>query len=284
MGQSSGGEAARRWAQTLGRWEIPEEILAAAPQPPWGFPPELFSASAAAALAEEAPSPSQRRASEAIPDGGVVLDVGVGGGAASLPLAPPAALLVGVDESEDMLDSFRAAARDRGVAHQVILGRWPGVAGSAPVADVVVCHHVAYNVSQLGPFLLALDRRARRRAVVEVTEKHPLAVLNPLWRALHGVERPEGPTAADALAVAREAGLGARVESFERASRWAEARPEAVVAFARRRLCVGPERDGEIAGLLGTTDWRSPRTMVTLWWDASGGGTSAGPYLSFPPR
>jgi hypothetical protein len=31
--------------------------------------------------------------------------------------------------------------------------------------------------------------------------------------------------------------------------------------MARRRLCVGPERDEEIAALLP----RSPRRMVTIW-------------------
>jgi SAM-dependent methyltransferase len=267
-GGSRAQGAARRWAESLAAWAIPDDILAAAPESPWGFPPELFSAAAAAALSDDVASPSRSRALEAIPPGGVVLDVGVGGGAAGLPLAPPASVLIGVDESEAMLDSFRSAARTGGVAHEVILGTWPEVAAEAPKADVVVCHHVAYNVADLAPFLLALDEHARRRVVLELTAAHPLIPLNPLWRALHGVERPEGPTAADALALATEAGLAARIERFERPSLWAGAGRPALVAFARRRLCVGPERDDEIAGLLDAAQWRASRPMATLWWDA----------------
>ena len=47
----------------------------------------------------ECETPSHRVAHEALPSGGTLLDVGCGGGAASLPLAPPAALLVGLDQS-----------------------------------------------------------------------------------------------------------------------------------------------------------------------------------------
>ena len=269
--------SARLWAASLAQWAIPDEILSAAPESPWGFPPRMFSAAAAAPAGAE-PSPSRRRALEAIPPGGTVLDVGVGGGAAGLPLAPPASAIVGVDESKDMLDSFDAAARARGVGHRSILGRWPDVAAEAhvPSADVVVCHHVVYNVADLLPFLLALDRHARRRVVLELTAVHPLVHLNPLWWALHGLRRPEGPTAEDAVGVAREAGLDARVEHFERPSPWVGAGQEEFVAFVRRRLCVGPERDAEIASLLGSTGWRSPRQAATIWWEAGDRGRGAG--------
>ena len=93
--------------------------------------------------------------------------MGAGGGAASLPLAPPAALLVAVDESQAMLNSFAEAATRRRARHELIAGRWPDVAATAPVADVVVCHHVAYNVPDLAPFLRALTDHARYRVVLE---------------------------------------------------------------------------------------------------------------------
>jgi hypothetical protein len=39
-----------------------------------------------------------------------------------------------------------------------------------------------------------------------------------------------------------------------------------LVAFARRRLCLSPERDAEIEALLGErTSW-APAGGVTLWW------------------
>jgi len=231
---------AARWAFQLGRWAIPEDILAAAPESPWTFPTDLFVRSAAAARADTDPTPSRRRAVEAIPPGGTVLDVVAGAGAASLPLAPPAGRLVAVDESQSMLD--------------------------ACAADVVVCHHVVYNVADLVPFLTALDRHARRRVVLELTSRHPQSDLNPLWAAIHGIERPGGPTAVTAAEVANSLGYDARTEVFERPPRWHDPTEPDHVAFARRRLCVGPERDADIAAQLARLPTVA-RQLVTLWWD-----------------
>ena len=195
------GPAARRWAEQLAAWAIPEEILAAAPESPWHFPTTIF----ASPDPEAADSPSRRRAREALPEGGTVLDVGVGGGAAGLGLVPPAGRLVGVDESAELLASFAARASERGIASEQVQGRWPDVAGSVGSADVVVCHHVFYNVPDLAAFATALTDHARRRVVVELTGVHPVVSTNPLWRHFHGLERPEGPSAADAAAVLAEA-------------------------------------------------------------------------------
>ena len=80
---------AERWSEALAGWAIPEEILAVAPESPWGFPTEVFVTAAREALVAP-PTPTHRRALEALPLGGVVLDVGAGAGAASLPLTPRA--------------------------------------------------------------------------------------------------------------------------------------------------------------------------------------------------
>jgi len=250
----------------LAQWAIPQEILDAAPESPWYHPPSLFAHRAEQAL-EEQPGPSHQRALEALPEGGSVLDVGVGGGAASLPLAPPAGLLVGVDPAEAMLESFTSAATRRGVAYRQLRGSWPAVADDADPADVVVCHHVVYNVAELVPFAAALTDHARRRVVVELTGEHPTSNLSPLWQAIHGLERPTSPTAEDALAVLAEMGLEVGSESFERPwLRHADDRSE-MVAMVRRRLCVGPERDPEIEALLKAERDAPPRRRVTLWWD-----------------
>jgi len=253
--------AAERWAEQLAAWAVPEEILAAAPESPWGFPPGLF-----AAVDDGPPTPSWRRALEALGSGGTVLDVGVGAGAASLPLAPLATEIVGVDESPKMLDAFAAAAEERGVRHQEILGRWPDVADSAPEADVVVCHHVFYNVPDLDQFALALDAHAGRQVVVELTAVHPQVSLAHLWLRFHGLERPTGPAVEDAVAVLAEAGIDAQVERFERAPSWATRHPSERVAFVRRRLCLPPEREPEVDEVLGNAEL-APRAAATLWWD-----------------
>src|SRR5919198_3045819 len=102
------GDAARQWREDLDSWAIPPEILAAAPESPWGFPPGLFTRATEDALKKQpaAPTPSLRRALEALPERGSVLDVGAGGGAASLPLCPPAAAVTAVDQSTQMLAAF----------------------------------------------------------------------------------------------------------------------------------------------------------------------------------
>jgi SAM-dependent methyltransferase len=259
-------EASARWSRQLDAWAIPERILGAAPQSPWGFPPRLFARSAERALADREPTPSRRRGREAVPSGGSVLDIGAGGGAASLPLAPPAGLLIGVDERRAMLDVFAQGADRRGVRHTEIVGRWPDVAPNTPTADVVACHHVVYNVPDVAPFLAALNDHARRRVVVELTDRHPQSDLSPLWQIIHGIDRPSGPTADDAAEVATSLGYDVHLERFAGASLWNDAPRDERVTFARRRLCVGPEHDTDIAAYLDQTS-DMPRQLVMLWWD-----------------
>lgn len=259
--------AARRWAEDLGAWAIPEEILAAAPQSPYGFDVGLFARIADEALERE--TPSRQLACEALPEGGSVLDVGCGGGAASLPLAPPAGLLVGFDQGAGMLEAFAERAEARGVAHRTIEGTWPYAADQAPVADVVVCHNVFYNVSDLAPFVRHLSEHARDRVVVQLTEHHPLHWLNPFWKELHGIDRPDGPTSEDAAAVVREAGFDPGMQTWERPM-GAHRSEEEHLAFVRQRLCVGPERDPEIRRLMGRYPPPERRPSATLWWSPGG--------------
>lgn len=266
------------WREQLGAWAIPEEILARAPEPPWGFPTELFLRRAEL-IRLEPETPSRRRAVEALPEGGTVLDVGAGAGAASLPLAPPAARIVAVDESEELLRAFDELADGAGVASESVVGRWPDVAPALPAADVVVCHHVLYNVPGLRPFVEALTWHAERRVVVEITEEHPLAWMRDLWWRFQRLRRPDGPTATDAVDVLDQLGVPVHREDVEEPARGGFERREDAVAFVRRRLCLPAERDPEIAGALGDrlvrTDAGSwvagprARQVVTLWWDVS---------------
>lgn len=270
------GEALGRWREQLEAWALPDEILDGAPESPWGFPPELFAQRAQ--RVDAAPdTPSRRRAQEALAGDGTVLDVGAGGGAASLPLAPPARRIVAVDPSAELLAAFGALADDRGIELETVEGSWPEVAPDVEPADVVVCHHVLYNVSVLAPFADALSGHARRRVVVEITREHPLAWMNDLWRRFHGLDRPLGPTAGDAEAALREAGIRARREDFEVEASSGDFRDRAgAVALARRRLCLPADRDDEVAEALGGRLWdasgrwsAAPRTrlLTTLWWE-----------------
>jgi SAM-dependent methyltransferase len=269
------GAAADRWRAELAAWAIPPEILAQAPESPWHFPVELFAGRADAA--KEEPSPSDRRALEVLPEGGSVLDVGCGAGASSLPLAGRAGSITGVDGSDGMLDAFAERAEAAGVAFTPVQGRWPAVAGRVVTADVVACHHVAYNAPDLDVFALALTAHARRRVVLELTPSHPTSNLNPLWLRFWDLERPTGPTADDAEAVLRDAGLEPERQDWTAPPGGGFSRLEDLVAFVRRRLCLPADRDAEIKGAIqedlyagegGGFDF-GPRRVATLWWAGS---------------
>lgn len=260
---TSHSDAAHRWAERLEAMAVPEEILAAAPESPHGFDVDFFARIADEAA--EADTPSRQAALAALPQAGNVLDVGCGAGAGALPLAPPAAMLIGVDEDPEMLGAFGDRADARGVAHAEIVGRWPDAARRAPTADVVVCHNVLYNAADVVPFVAALTDHARRRVVVELTEQHPLAWLRPYWRALHDFDRPPGPDADDLLAVLAELGDETEVSRWERASRGRRDR-DAQIEFVRQRLAVGPDRDDEVAALLDRHPPPETRRVVTIAW------------------
>ena len=208
--------------------------------------------------------PSRLRALEALPDGGSVLDVGVGGGASSLGLAPKAGLIVGVDRLEGMLASFQASAATAGLSVRAVLGVWPDVAGDMGPADVAVCHHAIYGVEEIEEFLNVLTEHARRRVVIEVSEFAPPSGLNPLWKAIHGTERPDRVVADEVHDIAGAMGLGVEQEHTVVPPRAREVTPE-LVAFARRRLMVDEDRDEEIAELLRTRPPQEQR-VTALWW------------------
>lgn len=260
------GAAATRWAEDLQRWAIPEHLLRRAPEDPHRFSVERFSELAAEAL-RQPPTRTHERVHHALPAGGSVLDVGCGGGAASLPLVPPAGHLVGVDQSAGMLAAFTRAAAERGATTETVEGIWPAVAGATPVADVVVCAHVVYNVADLVPFVRALTTSARHRVVLEFPTRHPLAWLTPYWQEFHDVDRPEGPTGDDALAVLRDLGLAPRADRWMRPSGLHGAQLEGRVEFIRKRLALAADRDDDIRAAVDRIGVPAEREVVTAWWD-----------------
>jgi len=271
---SEGEGAAAFWRAALDSWAIPQEILDAAPESPWGCPVELF---ARRADTPRRPTPTDRYAREALPERGTVLDVGCGAGAASIPLAGSASRLTGVDVSAGMLRAFRERSEAAGVAVETVEGTWPDVARAVPAADVVVCSHVVYNVPDAVPFARALTDHARRRVVVELMAVHPMSNLNDLWLRFHGLRRPERPVADDYVAVLQEMGIRPgrtdwKVEDWHGGF----TSTEDLVALTRRRLCLTPDRDPEVWGAIqdgvverNGTFGLSPRPNVTLWWDGS---------------
>jgi len=279
--------ALSRWAEQLRAWAIPDEIIVAAPESPYGFPTEPFRRRAEAA-AEGMPTPTTVRALEALPEGGTVLDVGVGAGSTSIQLASRAGLIIGVDASEDMLSAFLETAMGVGAEARTVVGQWPDVAEEVERADVVVCGHVFYNVQDLGPFVAELTRHARERVVSELTATHPWTWMNDLWLRFHALERPSGPTADDAEAVLRELGLDPGrddrvvLATAQESAGFVDRRD--AVALVRRRLCLPDSRDSDVADALGErlcerdglwSAGPTEQTIVTLCWDAPSSRSSS---------
>jgi SAM-dependent methyltransferase len=246
-------EAAQRWAEELAAWAIDPSVLAAAPESPYGFPPGLFGSRRGSAVTLDA-------VRSGLP--GSVLDVGCGGGAASVTAG--ATELLAVDESEPMLARYRAAAAPTPV--RTWCGRWPDVAGTVPAADVVVAANVVYNVPDVAAFVAALSAHARRRVVVEVTDEHPWTSLAGLWRHFHGQDRPDGPTSGLLREVLGELGIRPSSATWQRRDLWRDADPGDVVAFTRRRLCLPASRDAEIEAAMARFPDDRPRTATTFWW------------------
>ena len=250
-----------RWANALTLWGIPPDILAQAPESPWIHPVSSFRPEGDLFVN----TPSRHRALEALPTNGSVLDVGCGGGRGAFGLVPPAGNIVGVDHQSKMLEVFTSEAAQRSVTCTTVLGDWPDVAESTPVCDVVICHHVYYNVANIEPFARALHDHATQRVVVELPMHHPLSSLSPMWKHFWNIDRPTSPTAHDALEAMKHLGFNAQLETFVVDSDQVTVSDE-LVQHTRIRLCLPSDRDDEIREYL-LTHAPEPRQLATIWWD-----------------
>lgn len=268
-------ELLNRWREDLSAWAIPDHITAGAAESPWVLPRQVF-ARRADRLRRAPGGPSFERAWEALDPAGSVLDVGAGAGAACLPLAPRITTLTAVDADDEMLGLLAGRAGEAGLAARMVHGRWPDVAAQVPPGDVVTCHHVVFNVPDLGPFLEALTAHARRRVVIETAAAHPLTSLNPLWLRFHGLKRPERPTAGDTLAILAAMGRNPGHTEWSRPAEADYRSMAELVEVTRRRLCLPPERAGEVEAALVELGIKpgqprdlgsSGRDVVTIWWE-----------------
>ena len=253
--------AARYWREALAAWALPENIIRSAPQSPWIHPAVLFDVPS-----DIAPSPSHDRAREVLSEGATVIDVGCGGGIAAFALTPPATHVIGIDQQREMLEMFRNNAAARSLECNTIEGVWPEVAGRTPLADVVTAHHVVYNVPEIELFLRALDSHAKLRVVLEMPDQHPLSTMTAAWQHFWNLERPQGPTPTDLLAVLHDLGFDSHLEAWNGPMR-VEPDLSQSAHFMRIRLCLPESREGEVRTFLESHQAPVARPKSTLWWD-----------------
>lgn len=235
--------AASRWRDQLEAWALPDELLSTAEESPYGWSQALWKRRSAVA-ADTDPPDTVRIVSELMPDAGTLLDIGVGRGRASLPIAENRYRLIGVDESLEMLAGFTEDALSRSMHVETYEGRWPDVAPRVPIADVAMSANVAYNVADIVPFISAMMDHAAVAVVLEITERHPWAHLAPLYRSVHDLDRPDGPTADDLVAVIIE--MTARAPIVHRWKRqghvWYESWDELLDHYGRRLVVPSADR------------------------------------------
>jgi SAM-dependent methyltransferase len=211
-------------------------------------------------------SPSHDSAREAMPDGGSVLDVGCGGGIGAFALVPKIKLAIGIDHQPEMLEMFESNAKKFGCDSKVIEGFWPDVADQTPCADVVVSHHVAYNVPNINDFLIALNSKAKNRVVIEIPQNHPLSNMNKLWKHFWNLDRPSGPTADLLALIAQDLGFDAKIEKFNGSMR-GEIDLDQAAEFNRIRLCLPKSRTSEVKKFMEENPQKLGRELATIWWD-----------------
>lgn len=265
-----------RWRRLLEEWAIPQELIDAVPDSPYEWSAGLWKRRAETARDSQEEAPTTRIVRSLLPAGGSLLDVGAGTGRASLPLAQEGFRLTAVEKNPGMAQALAGEAVSLGIDVVLVEGAWPEV--DVPVHDVAMCAHVVYDVQDIEPFLMAMAGHARHGVVVELTESHPWSGLTPYYRALHGLDRPVGPTVEDFEAVVEELfGPTAQIERWSRPGHsWFESWDE-IVAYYGRRLVLPEDRRDELRDVMAPDvheqDGRllvgSPeRQMATVWWTA----------------
>ena len=118
------------------------------------------------------------------------LEVGAGAGRLAIPLARHVRSMAALDQSPGMIARLREEVDAAGLERFEVLPprSWPPDAASdaaVPVVDVVLSASVVFFVAEIGAFLDALERHARRLCVVVVMDRMPGTPQEALWSELH---------------------------------------------------------------------------------------------------
>jgi SAM-dependent methyltransferase len=134
-----------------------------------------------------------------------LIDVGAGTGRHALPLAERLEWVTAVEPSEGM--RARIPPRDN---MTVVASSWEDAA-VAP-ADLVICCHVLYGVTEPVPFIEKMQRSARERIFIMMRElplRHPATVLR---ERIRGGEEPRMPRFSDLFMLLIQMGIAPDVD------------------------------------------------------------------------
>ena len=171
-----------------------------------------------------------------------VLDVGGGAGRLALPLALRCKHVTVAEPSDAMLKELREGAQEAGIDNlSIVQAEW-GEAETEP-ADMVVCAHVVYGVTEIEPFLRKLVAHANKSVAIFAFMEAPPTRLAPLWKAVHGEERINMPALPELLQVLWEMEIYPDIEMMEAAALQTFENLEAAVEQSRHFMWVKPDTE-----------------------------------------
>ena len=212
-----------------------------------------------------------------------IIEVGGGAGRIGLPLALRARALVNVEPSAGMRGQFEICVAEHGIENaRAVAAAWPP---DEPLeADLVVSADVTYFVAEIEPFLLALDRAARRRVALLTWSVPPPNVNDALFQiALQEPEAP-APSYRELLPLLWDAGIVPDVRVVDEWFTWPERLPtdeQSAIEFAlgeleprdvnaaRRRIAAHLD-DLYEHGAVWTPTWRTPSQAMLITWRTGG--------------
>ncbi|WP_225734753.1 MULTISPECIES: class I SAM-dependent methyltransferase [Tepidiforma] len=142
------------------------------------------------------------------------LDIGAGGGRFAVPLAEHVARVIAIEPSPSMREQLAGAAQEAGRTNiEIVDMAWPPDPGAAaPEGDVALAANVLYAIEDVGGFIAAMERHARRTCAVVVFDRAPSTPVPAIWHELWGSEFRELPALRELLAVLLAMGRRVRVE------------------------------------------------------------------------
>lgn len=206
-----------------------------------------------------------------------VMDVGAGAGRLAVPLSRHCREVTAVEPSESMRARLAEMARVWDVSNMEVMPEQWEDAAPAP-ADIVICAHVVYTVTEIEFFSAKLDEYARELVAVILFEKSAAVNYFPLWARVHGEERLVLPSAPDYTAVLSEMGVDFQVHRLPPWGPEPFSDLEAAVNECSARLFIEPgsEKSDRLRAALSETlvavdggvglNWAEPNTPWLITW------------------
>ncbi len=174
-----------------------------------------------------------------------VLDVGAGAGRFAIPLARQAYRLVATEP----MPITRQLLTDNCVAAQldnvrIIANPWPAALTEVGVgqADITICSHVLYPISEIQPFIAALEQATQTSGLLFIYLRAGQSTdhTQELWQELYDEPLTPQPDYLDAYNVLAQLDIAANVTMVKTGLRWRFDSLDDAVAIYQERLCVRP--------------------------------------------